>query len=631
MDSLIRDRLHGLVLKARPLLIGEARDLLQGVYGLGADGQFVPPARLPVVQMIAEAGITRVRLETFIADEVAAGLTPGGAVEKLVKEVAFTHLNRLVALKMLESRKLVKGTLDRYHNANAFAFYRAAHPDEEARYQAGTMPQNGLGEGPRDIAYRHFLLAQYAEMATQVRVLFDPDNLPSRLFPRPYVLNELIAMLNGSEITDAWLPGNEETIGWIYQYFNEPDLDAYRGASAPKVPAHMIAPKTQQYTPRWIVKFLVHNTLGRLWMSVHPDSRLRDDLDYLVPMADETSTPLRLAREITLLDPACGTMHFGLVAFDLFATMYQEEIERAGEPGWSKVSSVADSADIPGAIVEHNLFGVDIDLRAVQLSALTLLIKARSLNPKAHLTDHNLACADVLLLNGPRLTAFLTETGLGPIYERLIRALWARLKDSNQLQLGSLMRLEADLEDLITGERRKFEAERDVPHLPGFPADQFDTEAGRQEFWDIVQGQIVQAFDAFAREHAREGQSEQYFAGEATKGLRLLDVMLRRFDIVATNPPYLDNRDYNKRLKDVLDPLYPEGKQNLYAAFVVRSLEFLVPGGRLGIVTPHTFMFISSFERLREHISDRTAIENLVHTGLNTFPDAVVDCAFYVL
>ncbi len=278
MDSLIRDRLHGLVLKARPLLIGEARDLLQGVYGLGADGRFVPPARLPVVQMIAEAGITRVRLETFIADEVAAGLTPGGAVEKLVKEVAFTHLNRLVAFKMLESRKLVKGTLDRYHNSNAFAFYRAANPDEEARYQAGTMPRNGLGEGPRDIAYRHFLLAQYAEMATQVRVLFDPDNLPSRLFPRPFALEKVLDLLNDPGVQDGWK--DDETIGWVYQYFNEGEKAEVFGrfSKGAKVRVEEIAPATQLFTPRWIVRALVHNTLGRLWMSMHPDSRLAGEL-----------------------------------------------------------------------------------------------------------------------------------------------------------------------------------------------------------------------------------------------------------------------------------------------------------------------------------------------------------------
>lgn len=362
MDSTTRDRLHSLVLKARPLLVGEARDLLEGVYGLGKDGRFAPAASLPAVQMLSEVGVTRVRLETFLADEIAAGLTAGGAVEKLVKEVAFTHLNRLVAFKMLEGRKLVRGMIDRYHNSNAFAFYRAAHPDEEARYQAGSLPQDLLGEGPRDIAYRHFLLAQCAEMAAQIRVLFDPDNLPSRLFPRPHTLEALINLLNDSALKDGWQ--DDETIGWVYQYFNEVEKAEVfaRFSKGAKVRVDEIAAATQLFTPRWIVRALVQNTLGRLWISMHPDSRLRDDLlDYLVPLLDKTPATPRLARDITLLDPACGTMHFGLVAFDLFAAMYREEIERAGEPGWLETPSVVDEADIPAAIVEYNLFGIDID------------------------------------------------------------------------------------------------------------------------------------------------------------------------------------------------------------------------------------------------------------------------------
>jgi len=609
MDNATRGLLHDFVLKARPLLMREAHDLLEGVYGLDAAGHFAPIEVLPAVGALEEARETRSRLETYLADETAAGMKAPDAVARLIKEVAFTHLNRVVAFKMMESRRLVRGTLDRYQDANAFKFYLAEHTDEQALYNAGSLPQDAVGEGPRDIAYRRFLLHECAQMAEQIRVLFDPDTLPSRLFPRPPALAAMLGLLNDPALKEAWQ--EDETIGWVYQYFNEPDLDVYRGASAPKVPAHMIGPKSQQYTPRWIVKFLVQNTLGCLWLAIHPDSRLREQLDYLVPLAEDASSEgLRLVREITLLDPACGTMHFGLVAFDLFAAMYQEEIERAGELSWPQMPSVSDPAEIASAIIQNNLFGIDIDLRAVQLSALTLLLKARSLNREAHLTDHNLACADVLLLNGSRLSSFLEEAKLGPIYERLVRGLWGRLRDSNQL--GSLLRIEADLQDLVAGERRKYEAERARPHLPGFPAEQFETEAGRQEFWAIIEAQIGQAFDVFARHRAEQGHDERYFSGEAVKGLRLLDLMQRRYDIVVTNPPYIDGRDYNTTLKGAINKLYPEGKRNLYAAFMIRCLELLAPGGQLGMITPQTFMFISTFEALRAHVRDRVTIEALV-------------------
>lgn len=205
---------------------------------------------------------------------------------------------------------------------------------------------------------------------------------------------------------------------------------------------------TQLFTPRWIVRALVENSLGRLWLQMHPDSRLRDHLHYLIPEVDAPTAAMKPVREITLLDPACGTMHFGLVAFDLFVEMYQEEIEHAGEPGWPEQPSVRDASEIAAAIVEHNLFGIDIDLRAVQLSALTLYLKAAALNPKVTQLQSNLACADVLLLNGHRLDAFLTEMRFErPIYERVIRAVWKRLRDANQL--GSLLRLEDEIRGLV--------------------------------------------------------------------------------------------------------------------------------------------------------------------------------------
>lgn len=416
MDNATRGLLHDLVLKARPLLMGEARDLLEGVYGLGAEGRFAPAYALPAIGSLEEVRETRVHLEAYLADEVAAGMKASEAVTKLVKEVAFTHLNRLVAFKMMESRtvesrRLMRGTLDRYQESNAFKFYLAGRPDDQALYDAGSLPQNALGEGPRDTAYRRFLLHQCTQMAEQIRVLFDPDTLPSRLFPRPLALSTLLGLLNDPTLKQAWQ--EDETIGWVYQYFNEVEKAEVfaRLNKGKKVRAEEIPAATQLFTPHWVVRTLVQNTLGRLWLSMHPDSRLHEELDHLVPLAQEVpSEPPRPVREITLLDPACGTMHFGLVAFDLLAVMYREEIERAGEHGWPAIPSVSNPAEIAAAIVQHNLFGIDIDLRAVQLSALTLLLKAWSLNPEARLTDHNLACADVLLLNGSRLSAFLSAS-----------------------------------------------------------------------------------------------------------------------------------------------------------------------------------------------------------------------------
>lgn len=306
---------------------------------------------------------------------------------------------------------------------------------------------------------------------------------------------------------------NPQILGWLYQHFHASELIPYRGVRAPKVPADKVPIKTQLFTPGWIVEVLLQNTLGCLWLQMHPDSHLRQSLAYLVPLPESASAAMRPVREIRLLDPACGTMHFGLVAFDLFRAMYREELERAGEPGWPDHPSVTNEEEIPASILRHNLFGIDIDPFAIEVSVRALWLKARSIAPNESFPPANLACANVL--------------------------------------------------------------QRD-PLL--------------------------------SNEH-----------------------IAHSYDILVTNPPYLDRRDYEPEMKRILEICCPAGKRNLYAAFLLRCLELLAPGGRLGIITPQTFMFLPSFAELRQSLCCHAAIEMLVHTGLGTFVDAVVDCAFYVL
>jgi len=621
-----RRSIHDLALAARDLLTREARELLEGTYGLYAGGRLDPPEKLPQVRDDPETGETYRRLARFLADEEDAGLPGPEAVDKLVKEVAFTHLNRLVAFKMMEARGLIRGTLDKGTDSNGFKFYLAnpEHAGDLARYERGDA----------DTAYRHFLLWQAKQVAQEVRVLFDPDALPSRLFPRPRALNSLLEMLNRAELADAWEA--DETIGWIYQFFNEREkAEVFERLykQKQKLRAQDIPAATQLFTPHWIVRFLVQNTLGRVWVELHPDTRLlgtelldylvdaqRDDSDHAPHITDHAP---RQVKTITLLDPACGGMHFGLVAFDLFAAMYQEELERTGESGWPETPSVSDPAEIPAAILAHNLFGIDIDLRAVQLSALALYLKAKTWYARHHasrITFHvsriNLACADVRPLDGARLGTFLREAHFTrPIYERLIRALWERLRDVHQL--GSLLRLERELGELITQERAQYER---APLFAGLPGE-FERDAAEEEFWDIISAQIVQGLDEFARQQARAGVDQTFFTGEAVKGLRLLDVMLRDYDIVVTNPPYSGKRNLNDTLADYLKHEYPDAKGDLYAAFIQRCSEWVKESGRLGMITQQSFMFLSSYGNLRANLRSLFAIETMAHTGPRAFDE----------
>ena len=215
--------LRTFTLWARGLLTKEAGELFQQVYRLDVH----TGARLPIphghlLENSAEARTIRERIEKLLADEVDAGVKREEAVAKLIKETAFTHLNRLVAFKLMEGGGLIRSPLARRHEANGFKMWLGARPKEEALYNQGDSPndRDGFGEAPRDRAYRHFLLWQCGELAREIQVLFDPDNMPSLLFPRPGVLKELVDALNADERKDDWIAGNEETVGWVYQYFN---------------------------------------------------------------------------------------------------------------------------------------------------------------------------------------------------------------------------------------------------------------------------------------------------------------------------------------------------------------------------------------------------------------------------
>ena len=605
-----RNAIHHMALQARELLTREASELLEGTFGLYSDGRLEPPSKLPQVKANAETGETYRRLATFLKDEEHARLTGAEATEKLVREVAFTHLNRLVAFKMMEARKLVRGVIDRGPQSNGFKFYLAdaTHAADLALYNHGDV----------DTAYRHFILWQCGQVAQELRVLFDPGTLASRLFPRPLALNRLLELLNSPELADIWKA--DETIGWVYQYFNEPELQAAFEkirTGGDKFGVQDIPSATQLFTPHWIVRFLVQNTLGRLWVQMHPDTTLLtgDRLDYLVPLAAVPVEPLRRAKDLTILDPACGTMHFGLVAFDLLAAMYKEELERAGEGlGWPATPSVGNVAEIPAAIIRHNLFGLDIDLRAVQLSALTLYLKAKSLNAEARISDHNLVCVGVLPVDGARLGTFLREARFTrPIYERLLRALWQRLEDARQL--GSLLRLEQAVSELISQEKARYAK---APVFGGVDGES-EREAGDERFWQSLTPEILQGLDEFARRQADAGSDQGMFVGEAEMGLRMAEVMLRSYDIVVTNPPYMSRRKMNQELADLVGDAYPKAKSDLFAAFIERCLEFAQEHGYVGMLTMHSFMFLSSYEELRTEVRNQAAIQAMAHCGPGLF------------
>ncbi len=598
MDQETRNQLQTATQELRQLLETEFSEQLGGTFDILPSGTIAPE---PGPHLNERQRLTRQKLVEAIEHLVDGGKKPKEAVEDYIREAAFTFLNRFVALRMLEARGLLQPCVSKGDQSSGFKEF------------CGLAP--GLASLP-DGGYRLYLECLFDELSVEIKVLFNRRDAASLLWPRRPALVKLLEILERNGLSSAW--SADETIGWVYQGFNAEELErAFREArlSGKKFEARDIPAVTQLFTQRWIVRYLVENTLGRFWVDMHPDSEIAASYDYLVPLDGERSTPLKSVRDIRLLDPSCGTMHFGLVAFDLFADMYREEIKHAGQPGWPKRPPVASNEDIPAAILANNLHGIDIDNRAVQLSALTLYLKAKALNPNVRLTETRLACADVHMLNGGHLAEFLEVAGLDkrPIYGRVLKALQQRLQDAEQL--GSLLRLEEEIRELIDKERQLYQKEGRQADLFGWSKDQFESDAGRREFWETLEIQIGQALDAFAREQAEHGNDQSYFAGETTKGLRLLDVLSKRYDVVVTNPPYLSARKMNARMKKLVADSYKAAKGDLYAAFILRCIELAAETGRVGMLTMHSFMFISSYEELRNQVRAKVAVDTLAHAG----------------
>lgn len=616
-----------LVLDLRRALEKELAIVLKQ-YGLQTDRQWpldAPPERLTD----EKDRETWRRIVAVIRRGLKEGRSLPEASQDYVRESAFTFLNRLVGLKCLEVRGLIDEvitTRDIYGGRSQFhRDYRDDYP-REARAADDALPA---------------ALAEACRRVNQdlIGYLFDPDDDHSLVWPRYAVLKSCIEKINGLE---EWIWAEDEIIGWIYQFYNAEEKRAVRDRGKPNTP-HEVAVINQFFTPRWVVKFLVDNTLGRLWLEMHPDSpRVREKCDYLVPEllsvedGDESYTldldsplnnpqaaPRRDEKPITqikLLDPACGTMHFGHYACEVFEAMYKDARDR-GEVQ-------IEDGRIPGAILECNLFGVDIDRRAVQLAALSLLMKARTMHPDTQVKQVNLVVADATLPNSGVKKKFLDRYARTP---KVQRAFAQVLDEMDQVaQLGSLLRVEERLRELLVqvghASINEFDPRR-LQELPGFagPAHQMvlgetaTKEPSAEWTPDYSLQELRDDLRQFARQALQEHEvNAQLFATEADKAVRLLDVLMGEYDVVVMNPPYGDAIDWS------IVPEASEANKNFYCAFLLRARTLLSRNGYVGALTDRTYLLLNSYDEFRTLILHKMPILSGVDLGWGVLDDANV-------
>lgn len=619
-DTETRSKLQSFVTDIRTLLTDDFTRQLQQTYGMDpVTGEVTPLDSLKHLddESLATAKILRDVMDHYLASEAKKETqTRISVLKRIAREQAFSILNRLAALRMMEARGILLKSIGQGTQSQAFQLYQP-------------IANGSLGDTGE--TYKHFLFSLFDLFTADLPSLFDRYGPQSRLFPRNATLTTALGLINNSEIELLW--SEDETIGWIYQYFNsKEERKAMRDASQAPRNSRELAVRNQFFTPRYVVEFLVDNTLGRLWLNwTGGQTDLRDRCQYLLVKPDEqpkATKHLRDPRTIKLLDPACGSMHFGLYAFDLFMEIYGEawaweqthgrgclDSETGGSADLKPLCETyadrdAFMNDVPRLIIEYNIYGVDIDPRAAQIASLALWLRAQrawhETNVKAK-DRPRVGRGQVVAAVAPPaevdlLKRFMEE--LDPLDAELFEKTLFMLKGLPEL--GVLLQVEKELPALV---RQVFGEHGDL-----FRKDDMAT-------WQKAEARLQEALAEFARA-ARSTYQGRLFAEDALQGLRMIDQCENRYDVLVMNPPF---GELNRSHKSYIDTNYPGWAKNILTCFITRSFNLLRPHGLCGAIFDRTIVVKSSYEAHRREVW-ASKISNFLDTGWGVL-DANVETA----
>jgi type II restriction/modification system DNA methylase subunit YeeA len=506
----------------------------------------------------------------------------------LIERVAYTWFNRLTALRFLDARgwhpfgaRVLTPATPNETQPELLKLVRSGHCPEELQRHTSLDRLNGLLDGriPSNDAqgevYRHLVLAACRFYNALLPDLFERlDDETELLLPDDLLTEHSIAQGFRSEITDEDC-AEVEMLGWLYQFYISEKKEQVMARKA-AVPTADIPAVTQLFTPPWIVRYLVENSLGRLWLLNHPDSLLRAWMPYYIEGEPETDF-LRIARpeDIRICDPAVGSGHMLTYAFNLLFVIYEEEGYAPNE--------------IPALILRHNLHGLDICPRAAQLAEMALVFKAREKSSQ-FFQSSNLVHPRILVLRDihfaeSELRGYIEALRLGDLFNEPMLRLLHQFEGATTV--GSLIQPCLDKQQIAFA-RGFIEAKDLGGHL-------------------------------FLHETHRK----------VLRALEQAEMLTQRYHVVVANPPYMGGKGMNGELKGYLQENYSEAKSDLFAAFMLRNLHLAQPAGQLGFVTPYVWMFISSYEQLRSRILADATITSLAQLEYNAFEPACIPvCVF---
>ena len=528
------------------------------------------------------------------------------ARQETINECTFTLFNRIAAIKVMEEKELFPEVIKRRPENGNKSFSHNLWLEENPSEK--NAERQGL---------KHFLQSKFNELGENFPLY--NENYPYSLMPTADELFNILEAFNAVENDpdcgdDIWK--GDDILGWLYENFNAVEKEALKD-SGEKTEYDKVSLQSQVYTPRWVVKFLVDNTLGKFYLEMFPDSDLikpdeNGEVKYKIANAPSSRKrePKKM-EEIRVIDPACGSGNFLIYTFDLLYDMYLNQMEQ--------YNADYSRRDIPRLILENNIFGVDLDERAVQLSQIALFIKSRELGGRrAKMASRtNVVSTHFFLPDYSEVESEFIASGEWDQAQRgTIRKIWSDLQNAHKF--GSLVRVEEVLNGLSLKE--------DEGTLFATEMEQ-DLFSFKRRVTDVLHDQV---------KNYCEKNTSEYALTKAEDAMTFLSILSMPFDVVVANPPYTDSADYGDELRAFIEENYKKPLRfntNLYASFIKRCCELAGDTGKVGMVNPPTFMYIKTFEDVRKYLIERTHINLFVEWGyLGMFSSfARVDSALFTL
>lgn len=494
--------------------------------------------------------------------------------EQVIERVAYTWFNRFCALRFMDVNRYTRigvvSPAEGQFQPEILAEAKMGHIDEDmvppkTRQQiAGLLAGKAPSHDPQGEAYRLLVVAACNAWHQSMPFLFERiDDYTELLMPDDLLSGSAILAYTREAMTpDAC--ADVEVIGWLYQFYISEKKDAvFEGLKKnQKIAPENIPAATQLFTPHWIVRYLVDNALGRLWLLNRPQSRLAEQMEYYIPPEQPETDFLRIKgpEDIKVCDPACGSGHMLTYAFDLLYAMYEEE-------GY-------DPAEIPEKILTHNLYGIELDERAGELAAFALTMKARARQRRFFnkRVKPNICVLEKVSFSREELDEYMGAVG----------------------------------RDLFTHGLRE-------------TLQQF-SEA--DNFGSLIVPRVTNVADVLATLEAKDMAGNLFLSDTHQRVLRVLrmaDYLSPRYAVVVANPPYMGGKGMNGRLSAWAKENFPRSKSDLFAMFIERNLDLAVKGGAVAMITMQSWMFLSSFEALRSHILNQHTILSMAHLGARAF------------